>query len=379
MTAHRARTTAIGGCFVLAALSLSACDTIPTVANEDLKAAASVEEAGGMDALVSAAKKEGTLNAIALPRDWANYGAIIDGFTNKYGIEVKVAQPDGTSQDEIEAIKAHEGRETAPDVVDVGRSFAQSAAREGLLAPYRPAGFDKIPANQKDPKARWHNDYGGYISIGCNADRVEVCPETFADLLKPEYKGKVALNGDPTEAGAAFSGVYAAALANNGSLDDIQPGLDFFEELKKVGNFNPVQSTPLTVENGETPITIDWDYLNASYADQFRSKGIRWQVTVPSDGVYAEYYSQAINKTAPHPAAARLWQEYLNSVEGQNIRLDGYARPVLMPAMEEEGTLHEVAAAWLPQVEGTPKFPTEAQVNKAKKTIAEGWSEAVSD
>ena len=275
------------------------------------------------------AAKEGTLNAIALAPDWANYGAIIDGFKKKYGIKVADENPDGASQDEINAITSRKGQDRAPDVVDLGSSFALSAAQQGLLAPYKVASCDDSPRGaRRTPQARWYNDYGGYISIGCDAKRVKVCPTTFADLLKPQYKGQVALNGNPTKSGSAFGGVYAASLASGGSFDDIQPGLDFFAKLKKNGNFNPVESTPATVEKGETPISIDWDYLNAGYADEFGSKGVDWKVAVPPDGQFAQYYSQAINKDAPHPAAARLWQEYLYSAEGQNLWLKGYARPV---------------------------------------------------
>ena len=205
-----------------------------------------------------------------------------------------------------------------------------------------------------------------------------MCPTTFADLLKPEYKGQVALNGNPTKSGSAFAGVYAASLANGGSLDNIQPGLDFFAKLKKAGNYNPVESTPATVEKGETPISIDWDYLNAGYTDEFKGKGLDWKTAVPTDGVYAQYYSQAVNKDAPHPAAARLWQEYLYSAEGQNLWLKGYARPALMPAMDKDGTLDKAAAAKLPKVAGTPTFPTEAQNTQAKTVLANGWAKAIS-
>ena len=144
------------------------------------------------------------------------------------------------------------------------------------------------------------------------------------------------MNGDPTKSGSAFGGVFAAALANGGSLDNIQPGLDFFHKLKANGNFNPVESTPATVEKGETPISIDWDYLNAGYAKEFAGKGLDWKVAVPADGRYAQYYSQAINKYAPHPAAARLWEEFLYSPEGQNLWLQGFSRPSEMPAMTQK-------------------------------------------
>jgi putative spermidine/putrescine transport system substrate-binding protein len=372
-----------GGLAVAAALALSACGAAPddksTTANgKSAATATSAADFGGLDALVKAAKKEGTLHAIALPRDWANYGALIDGFKKKYGIKIEVENPDGSSQDEINAVTSRKGQDRAPDVLDLGSSFALSAAQQGLLAPYKVTAFADIPEGQKDAQGRWFNDYGGYISIGCDAKKVKECPKTFKDLLKPEYKGQVALNGNPTKSGSAFGGVYAASLAGGGSFDDIQPGLDFFAKLKKNGNYTPVESTPATVEKGETPISIDWDYLNAGYADEFKSKGVDWTVTVPTDGEFSQYYSQAINKDAPHPAAARLWQEYLYSAEGQNLWLGGYARPALMTAMETAGTLDKTAAAKLPTVSGTPKFPTEAQQAKAKTVLAQGWGKAVS-
>ncbi|MFJ2813398.1 ABC transporter substrate-binding protein [Streptomyces sp. NPDC087294] len=372
-----------GSLAVAAALALSACGAAPDTASttadgKDAATATSAADFGGMAALVKAAKKEGTLHAITLPRDWANYGALLDGFEKKYGITVQVENPDGSSQDEINAVTSRKGQGRAPDVLDLGSSFALSAAQQGLLAPYRVASYDEIPVGQKDTQARWFNDYGGYVSIGCDAKRVTTCPTTFADLLKPQYKGQVALNGNPTKSGSAFGGVYAAALASGGSLGDIQPGLDFFAKLRKNGNYTPVESTPATIEKGETPISVDWDYLNAGYADEFRSKGVDWKVTVPADGTYAQYYSQAINKDAPHPAAARLWEEYLYSTEGQNLWLKGYARPALMTAMEKAGTLDKAAAAKLPKVSGTPSFPTEAQQSKAKEVLAQGWAKAVS-
>ncbi|MDX3132738.1 extracellular solute-binding protein [Streptomyces europaeiscabiei] len=382
MTLFPPRAAVIGGALAAAVLTLSACGAAPetttTTDGKNAATATSAKDFGGLDALIKAAKKEGTLNAIALPRDWANYGALIDGFEKKYGIKIEVENPDGASQDEINAVTSRKGQDRAPDVLDLGSSFALSAAQQGLLAPYKVAAFADIPEGQKDPKGQWYNDYGGYISIGCDAKRVKECPETFADLLKPQYKGQVALNGNPTKSGSAFGGVWAASLASGGSFDDIQPGLDFFAKLKKNGNYTPVESTPATVEKGETPISIDWDYLNAGYADEFKSKGVDWKVVVPEDGKFSQYYSQAINKDAPHPAAARLWQEYLYSAEGQNLWLAGYARPALMTAMEKAGTLDKTAAAKLPEVSGTPEFPTEDQQTKAKDVLGQGWAKAVS-
>jgi putative spermidine/putrescine transport system substrate-binding protein len=346
--------------------------------DSDAATATSLEDFGDLDALVEAAQAEGTLNVIALPPDWANYGEMISTFEEKYDIQVESALPDGTSQDELNAVTSQRGQDRAPDVLDLGTAFARQAQAQDLLAPYQVATWDEIPEDQKDPEGHWYNDYGGYISIGCNASVVAECPTTFADLLDPRYAGQVALNGNPTQAAAAFGGVWAAALANGGSLDDIGPGVDFFRQVKDAGNFNPVEITPATIQSGETPISIDWDYLNASFTETFAEQGVEWQVAVPTDGLFGGYYSQAVSAFAPHPAAARLWQEFLYSDEGQNIWLGGGARPVRLPAMEEAGTADAELLAALPPVEGTAEFPTQEQETAAQQVVAERWNAEIS-
>ncbi|MFD8493664.1 ABC transporter substrate-binding protein [Amycolatopsis sp. NPDC059657] len=361
------------------ALTLSACGGGSDAGAKDTSGAATAKSAadlGGLDKLIEAAKKEGELNVIALPHDWANYGEILEAFKKKYGLKVTEANPEGSSQDEISAVKQLKGQGRAPDVLDLGGAFALSAAKDGLLAPYKVATFADVPDVQKDPEGNWVNDYGGFISIGYDAAKVPNPPKSFADLKKPEYQGKVALNGDPTKAGAAFAGVYAAALANGGSFTDIKPGIQFFADLKKSGNFIPVQASAATVESGQTPITIDWDYLQAGYAKKLQGK-IDWKVAVPTDGVYSNFYCQAISKTAPHPAAARLWQEFLYSDEGQNLFLKGLSRPVRLPKLTAAGTADSAAVAALPEVKGEVKFPTNDQIDAAKKVIADEWAKAL--
>jgi putative spermidine/putrescine transport system substrate-binding protein len=336
-------------------------------------AATSAAANGGMDALVAAAKKEGSLNVIALPPDWANYGAIIDGFQKKYGITVNNANPEGSSQDEINAVQQLGTQERAPDVLDLGQSFANKNV--ALFAPYQVATWDSIPAANKEPNGAWVNDYGGFLSIGCNAKLVSTCPKTMADLAKPDYKGKVALNGDPTQAAAAFAGVWAGALANGGSLQDISPGVRWWGQLAKNGNLLKIDPDPATIQSGQTPIVLDWDYLNVVQTEKNKAS-FDWQVNVPSDGLFAQYYAQAINKNAPHPAAARLWQEYLFSDEGQNLWLAGKARPVRLDAMTQAGTADKALLAALPTVQGEPQFPTQAETDAAQQVVAQQWASA---
>ncbi|WP_433854560.1 ABC transporter substrate-binding protein [Streptomyces kronopolitis] len=374
---HRARAGALLCVLGLVTPGVGACGEGGPTRPVPPSRAESAADVGGSAALVRAAKREGRLNTIALPRQWANYGGLIDGFEKKYGIKVVVSEPNDHSEQEIDAVKRYRGPRRAPDVIDVGDTFAQSAARQNLLAPYRVAPFDRIPPEQKDAEARWYNNYGGYVSIGCDASRVRTCPDSFADLLRPEYKGLVSMYGRPTDAGSAFAAVYAAALANGGSFDDIQPGIDFFARLNKMGNYNRAAPSPSSIARGRTPISIEWGYLNLAHLDQLRGTGVKWKVSIPFDGSFSQYYAQAINKNAPHPAAARLWEEYLFSPEGQNLRLVDYARPVLLAVMAKDGTLNKSLAARLPTVEGTPQFPTEAQLDKAVRTVREKWAKAV--
>jgi putative spermidine/putrescine transport system substrate-binding protein len=332
--------------------------------------ATSAADFGGMDALVAAAKKEGELNVIALPPDWANYGAIIKAFSDKYGIKVNSAQPDAASQDEINAANQQKGKSTAPDVFDLGQSVA--LANKAMFAPYKVVTFDDIPMAFKDPNGTWVNDYGGYMSIGFDTSKVPPVADVN-DLLKPEYQGKVALNGDPTQAGAAFSGVLMVALSAGGSADDVAPGVEFFRKLKAAGNFLPVDPTPATIESGQTPVVIDWNYLNAAETAKLPT----WQIVVPHNAVVAGYYYQAINKDAPHPAAARLWQEFLYSDEGQNLFAAGGVRPVRADQMLQAGTIDKASVSKIPVIDGPVTVPSPDQTDKATKYLSDNWAKAI--
>ncbi|OFJ54040.1 ABC transporter substrate-binding protein [Mycolicibacterium grossiae] len=370
-------TAAASACLLLFAGGITACappekDSGGEQTSSGVKAgeATSAKDFGGLQGLVDAAKKEGELNVIALPPDWANYGAIIKAFGDEYGIKVNSAQPDAASQDEINAANQQKGKSTAPDVFDLGQSVA--LANTDAFAPYQVETFGDVSENFKDPGGKWVNDYGGYMSIGYDSAKVPAIAGVD-DLLKPEFKGKVALNGDPTQAGAAFSGVMMASISQGGSPDDIAPGVEFFRKLKAAGNFLPVDPTPATIESGQTPVVIDWDYLNVAETKKLPS----WKVVVPPNAAVAGYYYQAINADAPHPAAARLWQEFLFSDKGQNLYLQGGARPVRADTMVIKGTIDRAAYAVLPPVDGAATFVSVEQNQAATKYLEANWAKAV--
>jgi len=325
-----------------------------------------------MNALVAAAKKEGTLNVIALPPTWANYGTIINTFEKQYGITVNSTLPDGTSQQEVDAVKSENGSPKAPDVLDIGMAVA--LANTSLFAPYEVSSWSAIPAAQKEATGLWVQDYGGYMAIGYEAKFGTIT--SLSQLLSSKFKGAVALNGNPTSANAGLNGVMLANLAEGGTPSDISKGVNFFHQLKAAGNFNPISATGATIKAGSTPVVFNWDYLNLpSYV------GVSgWKVFIPSGVDLGGYYAQAINKNAPHPAAARLWEEYLYSQAadgGQNLWLAGGARPVEQPAMTSNGSINSADAAKLPPVSGTPVFLTQQQATDAANYLSANWAKAI--
>jgi putative spermidine/putrescine transport system substrate-binding protein len=340
--------------------------------SDKAKTATSAADMGGMEELVKAAEAEGKLNVIALPPEWANYKGVIAAFKAKYPkITVDEASPDANSQEEIDAANNLKDTDKAPDVFDLGVSVA--LANTALFAPYKVAAWADIPDNLKESTGLW-SDYAGFMSIGCDTAKVPA-PATVADLLKPEYKGAIALNGNPKTAGAALNGVVMASLANGGAADNIAPGVEFFNQLNEAGNLLPVDPTAATIAAGQTPCVIDWEYNNAALTADLAGKGIDWKVTIPSDAPpVAAYYIQAINKDAPHPAAARLWQEFLYTPEAQNEWLKGFARPILQEAMIRDGTIDEAALAAVAQVEGTPVVLTQDQVKTVSDYLAANWN-----
>ena len=369
-------TRAIVGAAAAAALAigLSACATEAPAGDVDAAAATSLADFGSFEALEAAAKAEGALNVIALPRDWANYGEVLDLFIERYPeIAVTEASPDASSAEEIQAAENLAGQDTAPDVFDLG--LAVALANTDYFAAYQVEAWDDIPDALKEQSGLFYADYGGYMAVGYDPDAVPA-PESLQDLLGADYRGKVSINGDPTQAGAAFAAVGMATVQNGGTLDDFQAGIDFFAELNAAGNFVKIDPTPATIASGETPVVFDWDYLNAGYGTQLEGQR-NWEVVIFEGTGYAGYYNQAINADAPHPAAARLWMEFLYSPEVQNLWLKGGARPVLAEAMAAAGTIDEELYAALPEAPSDTVVPTSDQSAAAGTLLGEKWAAAV--
>jgi putative spermidine/putrescine transport system substrate-binding protein len=334
--------------------------------------------------LVTACKKEGMLTIIATPPDWANYGEIFADFQLTSGVKINSLDPNAGSADELAAIEANKGNTgpQAPDIVDVGYAYGASGIAAGDYQAYKVSTWDKIPDTllglpAKDPNGFWTGGYYGVMAIIVNTAVVKNVPTNWSDLLKPEYKGQVALAGDPRSSNQAIQAVFAAALANGGSLDNAQPGLDFFNQLNQAGNFVPVIAKAGTIAQGATPIAFFWDYNAFGYKDSWAGNPPA-QVFYPSPTI-ASMYVQAISAYAPHLNCAKLWMEVLHSDEGQMAWMKGYAHGVNQADMESRGVIPADLATKLPSSSAyaSAVSPSPDQLTAAKTLITGGWMTTV--
>ena len=353
------------------------------------KAAAPAAGGGGGVAsvpsdLVAACKSEGMVTIIATPGNWANYQEIFDLFTATTGVKINSLDENAGSSDELKAIEANKGNKgpQAPDIVDVGYAFGKTGIDAGDYQAYKVSTWDKIPDSvlglpAKDPTGLWTGGYYGVMALEVNTAVVKNVPANWADLLKPEYKGQVALAGDPRSSNQAAQSVFAAALANGGSLDNVQPGLDFFKKVNDAGNFVPVIAKVGTLAQGATPIVLTWDYLGFGDKDSLKGNP-PVSVSYPSPTI-ASMYVQAISAYAPHLNCAKVWMEVLHSDEGQMAWMKGYAHGVQQADLESRGVIPADLKAKLPASSAfsSAVSPNPDQLSAARDAIKTGWDTTV--
>lgn len=374
---RRETLAALAGSIVILSVLLGAC---APAATPTPSTGTGGEMSPEMQALVDAAKAEGSVTTIALPHDWCNYGEVIQGFKDTYGVEVNELDPNAGSGDEIEAVKANRDNPgpQAPDVIDVGFGFGPQIVEEGIVQPYQVSTWDTIPDDAKDPDGYWYGDYYGVLALQVNTDVVTDIPQDWPDLLDPKYNGQVALAGDPRTSNQAIQSVYAAGLAYGGSLDDASAGLQFWADLVAAGNFVPVIADSGSFARGETPIIVQWDYLALANRDTLAGNP-PVEIVIPTSGVFAGIYIQGISAYAPHPNAAKLWMEWLYSDEGQLLWLKGYCHPIRYNDLAARGVIPADLAAALPAADlyAQAVFPTVEQLSAARELITTQWDTVV--
>ncbi|MBU2287904.1 MAG: ABC transporter substrate-binding protein [Gammaproteobacteria bacterium] len=293
------------------------------------------------------------------PTEWADWGTQLRAIKDKTGVTVP---PDNkNSGQSLAQLVAEKGNPVA-DVTYVGVTFAIQAQKEGVVQPYKPAAWNDIPDGLKDPAGNWFTIHSGTLGFMVNVDALhgKPVPKTWADLLKPEYKGLIGYL-DPSSAFVGYVGAVAINQARGGSLDNFAPAIDYFKALQKNEPIVPKQTSYARVLSGEIAILLDYDF-NA-YRAKYKDKA-NVAFVIPGEGTIAVPYVMSLVAKAPHEANAKKVLDFVLSDEGQAIWANAFLRPVRAKAMPKE-----VEAKFLPASEyaraKTVDYGKMAQAQKA--------------
>ncbi len=354
------------------ALSIPMMSTATAAKHRDWAKVTSASEGGGMGRLIAACKKEGQLNTIALPHYWADYGSMLAGFKAAYGVKINEADPEASSQQEIDAALINKGTKRSPDVFDIGLAIAVKYKGTGMFAPYKVKLWQYID-NAASGDGEYTPNYTGIMTIGYAGKFGTITK--LDDLFDPKFKGAVALNGDPLGSSAGINGLFMINKALGGTFDDITKGVAWFKKLKDLGNFVNVNPTEATIASGQTPVVIDNGYVQAGVQKKFAAVGVSWKLFTPT--AVGSTYNSAVSPWAPNPACARLWMEYTLGEVGANVWAIGGASPMLFQHLLKTGRASAAAKAQI----GTSRIKAErasaAQTAAARLFLKTAWPAAV--
>jgi putative spermidine/putrescine transport system substrate-binding protein len=349
-------------------LALASSALIPMLAacSSEVKES-NVSENDTLETIIEKAKEEGEIASLGMPDTWANWVDTWNDLNEKY--ELKHTDTDMSSAEELAKFES-EGVKGTADIGDVGISFGPLAASKDLTLPYKTSYWEEIPEWAKDQDGHWLLSYTGTIAFLTDKNNVKEAPKSWADLAKGDYQVAV---GDVTKANQAQFAVLAAAIAQGGDEADIQPGLEYFQELAQNGRLSSVDASVANLEKGEIDVTVVWDFNGLNYRDQINAE--RFEVTIPTDGSVISGYTTIINKNAPHPNAAKLAREYILSDEGQINLAKGYARPI----RENVELPQEIADKLLPASAYTSAQPVKnnATWDETAMSLPELWQKEV--
>ena len=227
---------------------------------------------------------------------------VFGAFAKETGIQVDpVAAGSGVLMRRLQAEKA---RPQGDIVWGVSRSLLQT--NKALFEAYASRNKDATPAEYRDPGDLWIGNNLHLLVILQNTKLVPVDqgPKSWADLLDPKWKGKIAFT-DPANSGSAYATVTM--------LVDLWGGGD--AGWKKVGqlfkNMKVLNRSSLVfqgVGNGEYPLGISLEYAGPLWA----SNGAPVKVVYPSDGTTASMEGVGIVKGGPNTDSAKAFVDYIN-------------------------------------------------------------------
>lgn len=311
-------------CVAVSAMTLAAASMVLGGCSGTKKAEAVDYNSLSVDQIAEGAKKEGRVDSVAMPDTWADWKDTWDGLKSEYSVDHE--DLDMSSSEEIAMFK-EEGKDGTKDIGDVGQQWGPVAEKEAVTLKYKTSYWDEIPDWAKDEDGDWMVCYLGTMSLMTNTNQVSKAPTSWQDILDGDYKVTI---GDVSAASQAQHAVLASAYAMGGSIDDIQPGIDFWKKLAEKGRIDTGETSTARVESGEIAVGCFWDFNALGYRDSAveANPNMAFDICIPSDGSVQSGYASIINANAPHPYAACLAREYILSDAGQINLAKGYATPI---------------------------------------------------
>ncbi len=279
----------------------------------------------GEKALYEAAAKEGMVVSFDTGPTWANWGTQFKRFKARYP-EVEMAYNDLGSGATVVALEKARNRPQADTAYYFGGS-AIDAAKKGVLAPFKPVNFDKLPDVYHHPEGEWFIVHQLTVAFLVNTKLVKNVPQSWADLAKPEYKNAIVYL-DPRSTGQGQVLTFAANFGNGGDMENVMPGVEYLAKLHQAGNVLRVEGTTPYAKfiKGEIPIWIGYenDGLKAKYTD---GMGDDIAVVLPKEATVGAPYAISLVKNGPNPNAGKLWLNYIMTEVGQTTFAEGFVRP----------------------------------------------------